>query len=180
MFDDLITFLSDNDGIKYVYNCMAVLAFVGCAALYALSFFRARRKIIFSVIDYRKSFGHICSFFVYIHNQSSLPLCIKSISIYQNGKLYRCELVPKLIRGQGECLLKSPAFPLNLSAKEGGMYFLEFLFCEDIELDRGKKVDFQVHTNRGVIKLNAVLGNISYYLHTREEFLKTQQEEIHG
>ena len=179
MFKNLIALLSDGDGIQYVYNCMAVIAFIGCAILYIFSFLRSRRKIVFSIIDYRKSFEHVCSFFCYIHNPSSLPLCVKSISICQNGKLYRCELTPKLIRGKDEGLLKSPAFPLNLSAKEGAMYFLEFLFCEDIELDRGKKVDFQVHTNRGVIKLNAVLGNISYYLHTKEEFLKSQQKERH-
>lgn len=159
------------------YNLLAILAFIGSAGLYLKAFLDSRRKVSLSVNDYKRydDIG-VVQFFVLLQNNSSKPLCISSIAIKQPSDIQTCELIPKPIRGIEPNMIKTPWFPLNLSPHEGVLHYLEFLYCEDIELGRDKTVAFQIHTNRGMVEKAVTLGNISYYLHTKEEFERSQLE----
>ncbi len=157
------------DLVQNIYNVMAILGFCASAFLCVRVYINSRKNIAIKVVDYNKH-DHVVQFFLCIQNNSDKPLCIDSIEI-PNG--VQCELIPKKITDK----LSTPMFPLNLSGHQGSFYFLEFLYCADIELAPGKTIVFLVHTNRGQIETSLTLGNISYYLHTREQYLQSQQLE---
>ena len=159
-------FLSPNFS-QDIYNLLGIAGFLLSAILFLSQLVTHRSNISLKIYDYKK-IATIVQIFINIQNNSSASLCIHSFSIINGSKIYLCELIPKKIRGHEETLCLTPMFPLNLAPYQGYQCFLEFLFCEDIQLGPGKTLALKIHTNRGVIDKSVILGNISHYLHTRK------------
>ncbi len=143
---------------------LALLGSIGTVLQAFFHFLSTRKKLKIEILD-SETIWDVMQFFIYIQNQSHSSICISSISIRYDKKEIYCELVPKKIRGKGDELIRTPMFPLNISPLQGGMYFLEFVYCPKISLDPGKILDFVIHTNRGPLKKSVTLGDKSHYLH---------------
>lgn len=143
---------------------IAIVGFAGTIISWIASFLRHRRNISVQIIDYAQRL-HVIQLFIRIQNNSSAPLAIHSVSISGHDDTFSCELIPKRIREFDSDPTKSPMFPINLVAKQGYQCFLEFLYCEDIELAPGKTIGLIIHSNRGPINKSVTLGNTSHYLH---------------
>lgn len=154
--------LFTKDNITFV---LALIGSVGTVLGWIYTFITSQRKIDIEIYDYTSYIGKIAQFFIHFQNQSFLPICIMSVTLVYNGVETCCELIPKKIRGSENDLIKSPMFPINLVAKQGCLYFLEFVNCEQISLTPGSKVDFSINTNRGKIHKSVILSDISHYLH---------------
>ncbi len=149
---------------QWVYNIFGILGFVMSGLIFLIRLFSRRKKIDLQVYDYTKH-SYVIQLFVNIQNNSYSSICIHSISLVNGDSSFSCELIPKKIKGSGDDLIKTPMFPLNLSPRHGFQCFLEFLFCEEIQLAPDKTLDLKIHTNRGVINKSLTLGNTSHYLH---------------
>lgn len=161
--DFLMSFISPNF-IQAMYNLLGILGFLMSAILFITHLLSRRKKIRIKVHDYTK-IRHVVQLFINLQNYSSSSLCIHSISLINDSSEFPCELLPKAIRESGHQLITTPMFPLNLSPHQGFQCFLEFLFCEDIQLVADKTLVLKIYTNRGVINKSVTLGNISHYLH---------------
>ena len=146
---------------------IAVLSFFMSSLSILIQFVNSRRKINFDILDHVYVPIHqVNQVFCLLQNNSSAAITITSISIHFE-KNYYCELFPKLIRKTPSATLKTPSFPIHLSAHEGIYCFLEFVYCGENQLAPGKKVDFQIYTNRGAVKKSVTLCETQYYLHMR-------------
>lgn len=148
-----------------ICNILACLSFLGTAYLFVCHWFNGRKNLDVSIIDYSKKFDRIVQFFISFQNHSSNQITIHSVAIVYSEKEYPCELIPKKIRGNGENVIKTPMFPINLAPVQGYLCYLEFLNCEDIPVADGKTVALKIHTNRGPIEKSIELGHKSHYLH---------------
>lgn len=170
----LFEFLINSEKTQIVINIISILGFITSSFLVVNKFIANRKNITIKIHDYT-SYTEIKQFFLTIQNNSNLPICIHSFTLEYSEKTFYCELIPKKIRGDSDSLIKSPMFPINLAPKQGFQCFLEFLNCEGIELAQGKTIVFQIQTNRGQLKRELILGPISYYLHTKEQW----RESLH-
>ena len=164
---NILIFLNDYDLIQKILNILTIISFCVSIYLFVSKKISERRNIKISILDHAERATQVVQFFIYIQNCSNSPITISSICIVNSNKLYPCELLPKKIKGSGSDILKTPMFPINFSPKQGHQCFLEFLYCEDVQLIAGKTVDLQIHTNRGVINKSLILPHISHYLHNK-------------
>lgn len=157
----LISFFT-KENITFV---LAVIGSVGTIISWFFYWATTRRHVEVEIFDYSSHWGRIAQLFIHFQNQSRSPICIVSVSLLFNGKEVCCELVPKKIRLEGDELLKTPMFPLNLLGKQGSLCFLEFVGFEHIELVPGSNLVLLINTNRGQIRKSVTLSNTSRYLH---------------
>lgn len=159
---NLISSVLTKENITFFLACLGSIG-----TLYTLIYTVNSRRIHFSVevIDHAVRANGIVQLFLYIGNDSSLPLCIPFIYLKCGSTSVECELIEKKALFRGELLYRTPLFPLNLAAHTSGIYFIEFLNCPDIELIPDKTISLEFRTNRGVISRSPVLPPISHYLH---------------
>ena len=135
--------------------------FIGALRL----FFSSRIHLEVRIEDATK-IRNIVQLFVEFENKSSSPITISRICIKHGSSEHSCELLEKRIRHMpGGITYKTPLFPLNLFARTGYLYFLEFVDAQDISIAPGNKVDVVMYTNRGKIKKNLLLPAPGRYLH---------------
>lgn len=159
-----ITFLNITQN---VYNLFAILGLILSASLWIYNRYQHRIALKIEIKDYVKALGHVIQFFLYIQNESDSPITISGMALtYKNEKFF-CELLPKKIRGTKDSLIKTPMFPINLAPQQGVLLPFEFLNCQDIELTPDKKVDFEIYTNRKLLKKSLTLDQPGYLLHIR-------------
>lgn len=127
-----------------------------------------RNQVALDIIDYTQ-YGHIVQFFLRLHNKSGLPAYVAKISISFDGAHWHdCELEPKKIalRPSGYAPM-TPRLPLNLPPISFSAEYFEFLGCQEISLNPGTQVIFQIHTSRGNLKKSAKLAQPEHYLHNK-------------
>lgn len=149
-------------------NILTILAFGMSLATWITEAIRRKRNISLTIFDYRYWSAHnVVQFFMTIQNHSSLPICITAISLISGDELFICELEPMQIKSLGENPIKTPAFPINVSPRQGiGCYF-EFSHAPNISLEAGKTVEFLIDSNRGQITKSVALGLEGHYLHIK-------------
>lgn len=156
--------------MQIVLNLISVLAFGMSAATWIFTIIKNRKNLSMEIIDYRK-YTKSAHFYVCVTNKSQSPISITSIKI---PNISSCVLEPRVVRefidSKTKTItdkIKTPAFPINLQGKEGLNCYLEFLAFQETSLFQGKIIDFEIYTNRGLIKKSIVLGSTERYLHSK-------------
>lgn len=162
---DFLHSLSSTDSFQSVYNIFGVIGFLLSALLWISTWFNNRCKLTLEVKDYTKIFGRVVQIYLYIHNDSGVPITITGLSIAHNNTFYPCELLPKKIRGEGDSLVKTPTFPISLSPHQGILVPFEFLNCQDIALTPYKTFDLEIYTNRKALRKSLTLVQPDHLLH---------------
>lgn len=138
---------------------------------------KSKESYDISVIDYAKPFNHVFQMLIVITNYSDSPLTISSV--YCAGTI--CELQPKKIRGVpgqfGFCA--TPQFPLCIPAHGCQYVYLEFLNYPHTAPTPGTTLSLKIYSTRKMELKNVLLGDISHYLHTKEQLrvLRERQEK---
>lgn len=145
---------------------LALIGSIGTVAGGIYSFWCSRVRLEMKIVDFVQH-GDIVQLFVEIQNQSSLPICISSISIVEASRKYRCELLQKKIRSSGDLLYRTPLFPLNIPPRTGVLYYFEFLDAPDMLLIPGKSLALSFDTNRRKIERSLVLPQAAHYLRSK-------------
>lgn len=156
--------------LKIITSVAGVLGFILSLWLAISNAYRNRECYAFSIIDYEvQESRHVVRFLVCITNKSSRALTITEITYCG----VCCELEPKRIRGaEGKLGFQAtPDFPLCVPAHGAQYAYLQFA-SEDLagtELSPGTSVNFQIRSTLHQVQKTELLGNISHYLHTKEE-----------
>jgi len=156
----------DFDFVQLIFNILSILGFIMSGILTAVQIFSKRKNINVFVCDYAKRTS-VVQLFTFIQNNSKAGITINSFSIIENDKQLQCELIPKTIYKKDTKFIMSPMFPINLAPNQGYSCFLEFLFCEEIQLYPDKILHLRIHTNLGTIDKSLILGSTSHYLHKK-------------
>ena len=129
---------------------------------------RSKGKYNVSIIDYKFIDPDILQLLIGLTNQSDSPLIIKSISC--NG--FDCELEPKQIKGiQGKFgFFATPNFPVCIPSHGCQYAYLEFLNYKHIAPSYGTTLTLEICSTRHSVRKNLLLGHISHYLRTREQY----------
>ena len=153
--------------MEIVTLVIAITGFLMSSATWIRDFIQRGNRFEIEIIDYAEPLN-VTQIFLSIRNKSTLPLSIGKITMIDGINLIDCQLEPKLIKktSSGFTAL-TPQFPLSIPPQAYGAVYLEFLFHPEIPLRQGKRVSFQIHTSRGVIKKSVCLADTGYYLHTR-------------
>lgn len=122
------------------------------------------------VIDYKLINPGIFQMLIGITNRSSSPLIIKSVSCDESI----CELEPKKIRGNpgGFGFVSTPRFPVCIPSHGCDYFYLEFLNFRNTQISRGTVLSLEICSTRKSERKTVTLGDISRYLHTREQYRK--------
>lgn len=157
--------LSTTDSIQSLYNLLGITGFLLSAIIWIYTIFQKRCDLFLDIKDYTKVFGRVIQLYLYIQNLSDSPITISGISIAHNNTFFPCELLPKKIRGEGDSLIKTPMFPINLAPHQGILVPFEFLNCQDIALTPYKTLDLEIYTNRKVLRKSLTLVQPDHLLH---------------
>ena len=130
-----------------IYNLMAILGFFFSGIIAIKGCMTSRKNIKIKVIDSTRINSYF-QIFVYLQNQSRLPICISSLELKNKTGNKSCPLFPKRIYGSSDEHMVTPQFPINLMAWEGRNLVLQFPHCADIELSLDKTIALQVYSNR--------------------------------
>ena len=156
--------------MQIVLNIISVLAFGMSAATWIFTIIKNRKNLSIEIIDYLK-YVKSAHFYVCIQNNSSSAISITSIKI---PNISSCTLEPKIVKEFTDTKtktitdkIKTPAFPINLQGKEGLNCYLEFPNFQKTSLIQGKMIEFEIYTNRGLIKKSIILGSTERYLHSK-------------
>lgn len=138
----------------------------------------SREKYDISVIDYAKRPNNIFQILIVITNCSDNPLTIKSI--YCEKTI--CELEPKMIRGYpGKFgFVSTPQFPLCIPAHGCQYAYLEFLNFQHTSPVPGTTLNLEIHSTLKLVSKTVLLGDISHYLHTKEQLRSFQNPQENG
>ncbi len=154
--------------MQIILNIISVLAFVMSAATWIFTIIKNRKNLSIEIIDYR-NYAKSAHFYICVTNNSQTPISITSINI---PNISSCILEPKIVKEFTDTTaktttdkIKTPAFPINLQGKEGLNCYLQFPDFQKTSLFQGKKVDFEIYTNRGLINKSIILGCTGRYLH---------------
>lgn len=129
---------------------------------------RSKEKYNVSIIDYKFIGPDILQLLIGLTNQSDSPLIIKSI--FCNG--FECELESKPIKGiQGKLNFSAtPNFPVCIPSHGCQYVYLEFLDYKHTAPGFGTTLTLEICSTRHAVQKNLLLGHISHYLHTREQY----------
>ena len=161
--------------IQDVYNVLGVLGFLLSALLFVLGILKSRERYTVCVIDHAMRTDTIMQLLVSITNQSDRPLVITSISCGQST----CELEPKKIRGNpGQIgFAASARFPLCVPPQGCSYAYLEFQDYQHTPAAPGINLTLEIHSTHKVELKTVSLGNISRYLHTKEQLLSSRDSQ---
>lgn len=149
-------------------NLISILAFIMSSITWICTALNRSIKFSIEVKDYVK-YRDIVQFYFYMQNNSGKPITISGLSIIYNNQVFSCKMIPSLLRSQGQTpVITTPFLPVNFAPHQGSCYAFEFLHCPDIALAPCKKVDFEIYTNRKVLKRSVTLGNTDEILHLRK------------
>lgn len=163
MFNDAIKFLAS---LNWELIIAFVSLFISCFVLVS-NHIREKERYEISVIDYVFRSPDILQLLVGITNKSSSPLIIVSVSC--DGAT--CELEPKKIRGYPEKFgfVSTPRFPICVSSHGCQYAYLEFLNYQHTAPVRGTTLNLEIRSTLKTEQKTLLLGDISHYLHTREQ-----------
>lgn len=146
---------------------IAVAGFIMSAATWFREIWLRGNHLTISVLDYSWPLNTV-QFLVLIQNSSTLPASISKISAHLDGQRFDCEIEPKKIKTTSASgLITTPHFPIAVAPLSFYSAYLEFVDAPDMQLSPGKKVVFEIHTSRGMVRKSVVLGDKGHYLHSR-------------
>ncbi len=156
--------------LKAAASVAGVLGFLLSSWLAISAACRNRERYTIHVIDYTVvNQLETVQFLLCITNESGRALTITEIE-------YRgvcCELEPKKIRGALGTIgfQATPDFPLCIPAHSAQYVYLEFVSesLAHTALYPGTTVNFQIRSTLRRVQKSELLGDISHYLHTREQ-----------
>lgn len=148
-------------------------AIIACASL-LLSLFilikdhvQSKENYRIDVIDHAMRTSTIMQLLVVITNYSDNPLTIVSVKCGESI----CELEPKMIHGTpGKTnFAVSPRFPVCIPAHGCKYVYLEFQDYGHTRPTPGTSLTLEIRSTRLLARKTVPLGDISHYLHTREQ-----------
>lgn len=162
-FEEIIKFLLS---LNWELIIAIISLIVSCSVLISNKI-KSREKYSISVIDYALRHPDILQLLVVITNCSDSPLTIKSIFCHESI----CELEPKMIRGlPGKFgFVSTPQFPLCIPSHGCQYAYLEFLNYQHTPPTAGASLTLEIHSTLKPERKTVLLGDISHYLHTKEE-----------
>ena len=151
--------------MQNILNVISVLAFIMSSVTWFCTALNRSIKFSIEVNDYAK-YKKSVQFYLYMQNNSGKPITISGLSIIYKNQKFPCRMIPNVLRTQdGSPLITTPFLPVNFAPHQGLCHAFEFSHCPDIELAPGKTVDFEIYTNRKVLKRSVILGNMDEILH---------------
>ena len=154
--------------MQNLLNLISILAFIMSSITWFCTALNRSIKFSIEVKDYVE-YRNAVQFYLYMQNNSGRPITVSGISIIYNDQNFPCRMLPSLLRSQGQNpVITTPFLPVNFAPHQGSCYAFEFLHCPEIGLIPGKTVDFEIYTNRKVLKRSVVLGNTCEILHLRK------------
>lgn len=153
-------------GLNWEFAISVISLIISCSVVIS-NRIKSREKYDISVIDYKLTRSDILQLLIVITNYSDSPLSIKSVSCQGAD----CELEPKPIRGKPGSLrfAATSRFPICIEAHGCQYVYLEFLDYQHTPPVPGISLTLQICSTRKQEQKMLLLGDISHYLHTREQ-----------
>ena len=145
--------------MQNLLNLISILAFIMSSITWFCTALNRSIKFSVEVKDYAK-YKKSVQFYLYMQNNSGKPITISGLAIVYKNQKFPCKMLPSVLRDKDQKpLVTTPLLPVNFAPHQGLCHAFEFSHCPDIELAPGKTVDFEIYTNRKVLKRSVILGN---------------------